>query len=431
MANYKADERIVRQMTDEDKAALLSIYQHRCLDERLLCKYIYSSVDSSTGYAAEHINQLIAFRLLDSVDYGLEYPALFLTTLGIETVKATSRSELQKLYSFEYGKAFLPLSSELKMHPKIINHQMHLNSFVLEFESYAKQIGYFRYFDEKFMPPASNFMMPDAMAELDDYYVFFEMDMGTEAGSRLAQKWNSYRTFLNAPGPFYREKPVVMLFIIDGVKNVEVRRRNIASRLMTYLADRVNGQFEVYIDGVERLHSVVKSQLLKQMTPEDFGCDTVCRAIYDMHNFLISKPQFLSQMDISYGYYIRQLTESKKIQVIGGRPQEFLMDVWLDGRLSVLRSLLYYQRALGQIVKYSHREIPYIIVVPSEKWACTMLKMANTALPEGVFFTTPSRLSSRPWAAALFCIDQLWNVAHFTDGSLIKTIHERRMARLS
>lgn len=64
------------------------------------------------------------------------------------------------------------------------------------------------------MPKASDFMMPDGMLNLPNYFVLLEMDMGTETLQRLRQKWDSYRLFLNSPGSFYQGKPIVMFFIL-------------------------------------------------------------------------------------------------------------------------------------------------------------------------------------------------------------------------
>ena len=85
MANYKANAETIRQLTDGDVAALLSTYQHRCLDEALLYRYIYSETDEHQQYTARRIKKLVDFNLIEQVDYGREFPALFLTTLGIET----------------------------------------------------------------------------------------------------------------------------------------------------------------------------------------------------------------------------------------------------------------------------------------------------------------------------------------------------------
>lgn len=428
LAYVKANEYVIRHLTDEDRTALLAIYQHRCMDEELLYRYIYAQTDIHRAYCTDRVSQMISFRLLEVVDYAQPYPALFLTTLGVETVKAIYGDYLESLYRPGEARQ-LPISSDLKMHPKIINHQMHLNAFSMEFESYASEVSYFRYYDEKFMPPASAFMMPDAMVELANCYVLLEMDMHTENGGRLTKKWDSYRLFLNSPGFFYQEKPVVMLFIIDGVKNVELRKRNVAASFLSHLAERVNGQFEVYIDSSDALHRIIKSQLLLLETEETSGVMAVRRDIQKTQSFSISRPPFLRELDTPYGYYVRKLNEARRIQIVGGRPQEFLLDIWLDGRLSVFRNFLLYNRSLRKIRSLTRRDISYLIVVPSEKWANLILWIVNTPQPPGVFFTTPARLSACTWSEALFNIDQLGNLAHYTDASLSSLVHERRLAK--
>lgn len=429
MANYKAKNELLCQLSQEDRMALLSIYQHRCLDAPLLDNYAYRGIDAESQQGSVRATKLRELGLIESVEYGQENSALFLTTLGVETVKATSGDILRELYQFDGGKQTLPLAHDLKMNPKIINHQMHLNSFSMELASYASGQGYFRYFDEKMMPPASNFMMPDAMAELDNCYLFLEMDMGTEAKGRLAQKWNSYRTFLNDPAGFYREKRVIMLFIIDGVKNVELRKRNVTAGLMTHIADRVNGRFEAYIDGVEALHEIVKTRILPPAKDIEAPELAICRTINLRHGFSVSKPTFFQELDVRYTYYIRSLDKNRRILVFNGRAQEFILDVWMDGRLSILRNVLFYQRSLGQIRKKAGRDLAYIIVVPSEKAACVLLKELNSPQPEGIYFTTPDRLAQKAWPQALFSIDLLWNLNHFTDESLRGTVHEKRLFR--
>ena len=101
----------------------------------------------------------------------------------------------------------------------------------------------------------------------------------------------------------------------------------------------------------------------------------------------------------------------------------------MDGRLSILRNVLFYQRSLGQIRKKAGRDLAYIIVVPSEKAACVLLKELNSPQPEGIYFTTPDRLAQKAWPQALFSIDLLWNLNHFTDESLRGTVHEKRLFR--
>ena len=198
---------------------------------------------------------------------------------------------------------------------------------------------------------------------------------------------------------------------------------------MTHIADRVNGRFEAYIDGVEALHEIVKTRILPPAKDIEAPELAICRTINLRHGFSVSKPTFFQELDVRYTYYIRSLDKNRRILVFNGRAQEFILDVWMDGRLSILRNVLFYQRSLGQIRKKAGRDLAYIIVVPSEKAACVLLKELNSPQPEGIYFTTPDRLARKAWPQALFSIDLLWNLNHFTDESLRGTVHEKRLFR--
>ena len=399
------------------------------MSEALLYECLYAKTDIKKSYAREHIDKLIRLRLIEEVDYKQSTPAYFLTTQGVGYVNKLFGQELKDDYLSRNGKqSVLPMASDLKMNIKNINHQMHLNKFALEFESYAERVPY-RYYDEKFMPKASEFMMPDGMIELPGCFIFLEMDMGTETTRRLSQKWNSYRLFLNSPGFCYQEKPIVMFFILEGVKNIEVRRTNISANLLEYLADRINGQFEVYIDSPDRLHNIIKTKLLINRGITDNKKADICRCLSHEHGFIPATPSFFTQLDACFEFYIRRLNENKKIMIKEGRPQEFLFDIWDDGRLSVCRNIMFYRRISQKVQKYTGRFIPYVVVVPSEIWAVNALKAMKIYQPEYVYFTTVDRLQACNWYEALFCIDQIGNMVHYEDDSLSLTVHERKIVK--
>jgi len=430
IANYKINIQVINQLDADDKKALLAIYKHRCLTEALLYEYFYSKTDIKKSYAHTRIDKLLKLNLVEEVDYKKSAPAYFLTTMGVGYVNFLFKSDLKKNYLSSTGKQItLPLASDLKMNIRNINHQMHLNRFALEFEAYAEGQVLYKYYDEKFMPQASEFMMPDGMIELPGCFLFLEMDMGTETVQRLSQKWNSYRLFLNSPGFYYQEKPIVMFFILEGIKNIELRRTNIASNLLAYLADRINGQFESYIDAPDKLHEIIKSQLLVLTDTRNMKKLNICRSLNHEHGFVPASPLFLSQLDAPFEFYIRRLNKDRKIMIKNGRPQEFLCDIWLDGRLSVCRNIMFFRRLAQKIKKYTGRFIPYVLVVPSEMWAVNALKSMKIYQPEYIYFTTADRLSACNWSEALFQIDQLGNMVHYKDDSLKETVHERRIVK--
>lgn len=426
--HVKASEKLLEQLTDPDRSALLEIYRHRCLDQALLERYIYQKGDPGSDCAEQRVQFMVGQKLLEPVAYGRQCPALFLTTLGVEVVKTLFADTLKQQYA-QQGREYRPrYAYELKMNPKIIPHQMRLNAFEMEMETYLKpQDPNYRYFDEKFMPRASDYMMPDGVIALSGSYIFLEMDMGTEDTKRLAQKWNSYRIFLNSPGFAYQGKPITMLFILDGVKWPDVRKRNVSKPLLKHIGDRITGNFEVYLDTPEKLHELMKRKISSPgaAAPEEA---MVCQDIVGQ-GFSLSKPQFLASLETSAAYYIRKLTEDKKILIEDGRPQEFLLDIWLDGRLSIARNMTRYQQTAGKLIQMAGREIPYVVVVPSEPAAISLLRIIDIPQPKGVFFTSPSRLASCSWSEALFRYDQLGNLMHFQDASLTATVHERRTSK--
>ncbi len=426
MANYRVNETILSNLSDEDVSFMFAIYRHRCLDENLAYRFFYSKQNIRRQYTTQRIAALETFKYIEEIDYDKEYPALFLTTNGLQAVKWLAE-KYDKEAELCKGRYEWLQSRDLKMSRVSLNHQMHLNKFALEFEQYAKENTEYTYYDGKFMPPASNFMMPDAMIDLPDCYLFLEMDMNTETSQSLIKKWESYRVFLNDPAEFYSEKPIVMLFIMENVSRLDMRRNTIMKSIVTYIIDRVDGRFECYVGSSEELHSRIKSHILGWSTPERAIEDASCRALQNNFGFSISTPSFLKGLDTSFDLYIRRLTPEKKIEVFNKRPQEFLVDIWLDHRSSVVRTILNYRKLSSQITQVTKRQMAYLIIVPSETWIYKKLKQMDVSQPDNIYFTTPSRLSACNWEEAIFIIDIIGNLAHFTDKSLNGYVHEKKL----
>lgn len=433
MARYKAHDSILQQLTPADRKAILSIYQHRCLTGQQLYQYFYKETFHEPSSCMLHLRDMVSQRILEEIEYAESQTAFFLDTLGIVIVEALYSGRLHSLYKpGVQTNAKLPKSAQLKINVKNINHQIHLNEFSLNFETYVPSGTPYTYFDEKFMPPASHFMMPDGMIELPDVFLLLEEDMGTEKAGRLAQKWNSYRMFLNDPGPYYREKPIAMLFIIDGVKNPELRIKNVRNTIAAYLIHAVNGKFDVYMGSQTACHEIIKTKFLSIPTPLSFVVSSVENLISRQFRLKFSRPPFFSQLSAPLGYYVRKLSEANKVVTEQGRRQEFLLDIWLDGRLSVMGNIVRYDRLKREVAAITKRVLPYLLVVPSEEWIMSLLQTPNLIdgiLPEDIYLTTPERLQRRPWHEALFRIDQLGNLTHFTDKSLRTAVHERRLKR--
>ena len=431
MANYKLNEQMVTGMSEGDKATILSLYLHRCLTPSLIIKHLYPCDGVPEEIANHRLNAMILDHLIEPIPYGGSEDALFLTQIGVRTAVSLFGDRLKELYKPGTQNVTLPTCLDLKMHPANINHQMHLNQFGLEFEEYAREEIEYTYYDEKFMPPASDFIMPDGMIVLPDRLLFLEMDMGTERVKRLAQKWNSYRMFLNSPKAFYEKKPITMFFLLAGIKRLSYRQKSVMCSLMTYLNGRVDGQFEAYIETPEMCHEILQTRYLSAGTEMAASEEAVLRFLRTKFGFAVTQPPFLKALGFPGAYNIKRLNLQGKINVVGDRPQEFILDLWLDRRFSVFQNIANIERNEKELRKKVGREVPYLLVVDSALWAKRITSVTKAAISETIFFTTFDRLVTKnDWHTALFQIDQLKNLSHFADDSLSETVHELRMAKL-
>ena len=431
MANYKFDEQMAAGMIENDRDAIFSLYLHRCLTPELMVKHIYSRDGIPPEIANHRIDAMILDRLIEPVSYGGKEEALFLTEAGVKMATSLFGERIRKLYKPGSENQTLPTARDLRMCQANINHQMHLNQFGLEFENYARGTVEYEYYDEKFMPPAADFIMPDGLISLPNRFLFLEMDMGTEGAKRLAQKWDSYRMFLNSPKAWYEKKPVTMLFLLDGVSKIAFRQKTVMRSLMTYLGSRVNGQFEAYFETPERCQEILRTRYLNASTGLRRAEDGAMRAIGEKFGFQITQPSFLSSLGFSDAYYIKRIDGRGRVRIVGKRPQEFILGLWLDQRFSTFQTIAAVSQMEAKLRKMAGREVPCVFLVNSPMWVKRIPQITKANVSEQVFFTSPERLEvNSDWHKALFQVDQLKNLNHFTDDSLSETVHELRMAKL-
>lgn len=429
MAKYKLDEKMVYEMSNGDKATLLSLYLHRCLTPSLIINHLYNCDGFPPEIAGHHLDAMILDKLIEVIPYGEREDALFLTPYGVKTVVSLYGDRLKKVYKSGIKSGKLPTYWDLKMCTTNINHQMHLNQFGLEFEDYACDLIEYAYYDGKFMSPASEFLMPDGMIALPNRLLFLEMDMGTEDAKRLTQKWNSYRIFLNSPKAYYENQHITMFFILDGIAKVQLRQKTTMRSLMEYLGCRNNGNFEAYFETPGKCHEIIKTKYLSaasELSADEYAVLTDLRRF----RFRISSPSFLKEIGLHNTYYIKRLGEDGKLNFVGNRPQEFIVDLWMDRRFSVFQRIVSHKQIEARIRKLANREVSYLLIVPSITWVNKIPLVTKSSIPEGLFFSTPERLRNTfNWYEALFQIDQLKNLYHFQDDSLRVPVHEKRLIK--
>lgn len=429
MSVKKPTLKLLNALTDTDKAALDGIYHHRCLNETLLYEFFYKADTIAREHAARRIRWMLQKGLIEPVEYGADFPALFLTMYGIETYRIAHNLP-QEYYDLEDERLRRAVrkASDLKMKPNNLNHQMELNRFSLMFEARAKDQIAYSYKDEKFLDMYT-IMRPDGMIQLNTAELFLEMDMGTERRDVLSSKWNHYREYLQSKDYRYRDKRIIMLFIINNVKMVEERRRTVLSTLQTGLLDVLDSCFEVYVDMPENLMDLIFNRLLPTSTVFAGRFANLTNQLLQMHQFIFSSSAFMDQVIpfIEFSAYIRKLNANKKILVQDGRPQEFLIDVYWDRPISVLKKIAFYQQTAGAMYRKLKRVIPYLVVVPNEQQFFLDLKVSQGVAIEHVYFTTEERLRGSSFPAAIFQYDPEGNLFHFADHGLHERVFERKV----
>lgn len=424
MANLKAKQEILDLLTDADRAVLLKIYQHRCLTEQLLEKYIYREQPER---ASDRVQWMVRENLLECADYGMESPALFLTAIGVRTVRAAfaGRCDLRKDAAavLEAAKS----ANDLRMKPHTISHQLGLNAFVLEFEERARGLEY-EYYDEKYMPPCSPWMMPDGMIEFEDCIVLLEEDMGSERGWHLARKWSNYRKFLNEPGGYYRGRKIIMFFILDNVQVIFQRKNTVWASMVCHLIDRLDGTFEAYADSPGILMDILVRRI-GGIRNENAMEREARLALTAFHGFSFAPAPLSDITRLDYGAYIRRLTAKRRILIADGKPQEYLLDIWSDGNLSEIHKIVRQHQTEMIFRSRAGRAVPYLVVVPDERWLYNVTRICAIRETPGVYFTTVERLQKLSFQEALFRIDPLGNLYHFDSLALEGMIFEKKLRR--
>ena len=421
MANYKWNVKMLKSLSEEDIALLELVYRHRCVDEQLAHRYIYSSVAIHRNFTHNRLMELVRMHLLEPVSYGKKYPALFLTTLGVEALRNLKIGSHDDLFS-DIRPAY-----DLKMKPQNINHQIRLNAFALEYQLAATGQLKYEYFDAKFMPRCSETMSPDGLLVFQNRLYLLEMDMGNERSSHLAVKWNNYRSFLTNRAEFYQNRKMTMLFILDGVKVTSQRRNTVLSSLSQYLLDAVDVEFEVFVDAPEILLDILTEQTLKGPGLCAAG-DRARRALHALNGFSFSRAGFSTFLSSEYDSYIRKLDPERHVAVQDGKPQEFLLDYWMDGRVSVVHKIFFHNKTNFAFEQRMRRGISYMIVVPSEKWLSNVLAQCGARGMKDVYFTTAERLEKRSLPEALFQIDEVGALYHYLNCGLKERCFERRLS---
>lgn len=414
----KARPETLAIITAADKKALMAIYRHRCLNEPLLQRYFY--LGEPDGFTLAQLREFNTHELLDIVEYEAgEYPAVFLSARGIQTLRELYGIPVYTLNEKGKKKREIQRAADLKMPEILLNHQMHLNELALAIEEKIAGKVDFEYQDNKFIDSCT-YAQPDGIFILPDCDLFLEMDMAHERMTELCNKWTHYRNYLTAKEHYLkRPKKIVVLFATENLRpgGLATRRKSVLKSLSKTIFDLFGKELECYIGPSSEMVEVAENLALSQAAlppalPPELG-------------FTLSYPDSVREICGESYLYMRKLDEDGKVIIQDGRPQHFFLEDYTTGAVSVLMRTASFPATASLLRPKLKREIPLLVLMPDEKTALRDLMAVNALGVVNVYFTTKKRLRERRFPKALFQIDQLGRFHHFSDYSLKTEVFEK------
>ena len=381
MTTVKISNADIRTLSASDRTALCMIYTHRCLTAAQLFHYYYEPDGHRESYAKKHLDKMFELAYLQSVDYGKEEPAIFLTSVGIEIVKKLFCLKTTRTYGVNPETADLHWkAADLMMEPLKINHQITLNEFVLDFDSRAAKYHMdYSYRDEKFVPAkdiTSARARPDGCIDLPNVTIYLETDMNTESQTALNRKWNCYRVFFNTKEQWelLQKKPVVILFILENVTYPEIRRTTVLKSVRAHFMDCISDRLDMYIDTRPALMSILFDKVIQQIF--DTSIFTAKESL-EKSNYYLRKSHITDNTDLpKYSFFGENETTGKAL----------FLDSYQYAPLSVLKKITTSSTNAMLARKQLGRQILYVVTMADDFRLKNDLRVIGGFCYENVIF---------------------------------------------
>lgn len=398
---------------------LSKLYQLRVMSYNDIYSFIFGSEGLSESYCQKILKNIVKCNYVEKVGRFTDSSYYFLKRDGIKFLKTYGVIPIgkKKVDDAIFFSEFL-YPSRLKVEEIYVNHQLSLNHFVLRFEQMFSGFD-FSYYDEIHVSSFIPNVRPDGLIKINNNCYFLEMDMGTERKSRLMSKWESYRNFLNSNVGSSFDYNIEMLFILGGKQKSYGRRSWIIRKYLSdFLEDKINFDFNVKLDTENNLLNNINNDLRENVlidykqifSPHGFNFISDCKNSEFLSGFIFDK-------------YICKLNQNKKIVTNSGFVLDFYVDNFTDGNMYVYKKVKEFNMIASCYSLQKKRNIHYLIITNSESEAYTLLKNDN-AFYDGLYFTTINRLSSLPFYEAVFTLDSMGTVYHFTSLSFDSSIAE-------
>lgn len=426
---------ILKSLAKRDIEALKSIYNYRCLTINQVYELHYKKSQKnpkesvSDAYCKKKMNEFVALEIVEKVEH-VQGDVLFLTTKGIDVIR-TVYDMPTNIYNYSTNsiRNGYYRAAELKVSNKFINHQLHMNQFMIDFTLRDLDVVW-KYYDEKHLSKFND-IRPDGLLSMLDVDYFIEMDMATESKLQLQEKWENYRRFLNSQEFLSIERKIVVLFVTENTKNPQARIDLVKHTLGSRLMDKLDDNFDIVVNVKEKLLDYLEERVDEVRRVKRRETDDIFKAFAEK-GFSVALGESLKKSfnNVEYEFYIRKIDNNNHIIVENGKLQEFLVDSYKNEPFSVMKkagflavSNIFFQEKLK-------RKLSYIIVVSSENELYRDLNILDMKLIDNVYYTTLERLQTRTFPEALFQFDSRGNVYHFIDHGLQNRLYEQTVTGL-
>lgn len=396
---------LIDKLKEDDLRALSYLYLYRAIDVEDLMKHVYKiDTEATSGKAKRTVirKRLIGEGLVTISVYHTGREAMQITNKGIEVVRHT-RDIPNEVYDQDKKvvKRGYYTAADLNLNTRLVNHQVHLNRFMLEFEERARAIGLpWNYYDEKFLSAYNN-VRPDGMITMLDHDLFIETDMATESKAQLIEKWSHYRAFLATDEFRYKSRKIVVLFVTDNIisrNKIRNRVELVKQTIVDTFLDEIRPDFEIVIkprgEMLDYIFEGLVPSILNRNPRENIYLDYLKKK-----GFTLSYGYNLNAylMGDFYQYYVRKLDNKGKIVTRQGTLQEYFVDFYFNEEMGVLHRLEYFKKNDTLYREAFGRGINLVIVTDSvEQVYNDMAKLGQRVLGQnGIFVVDVNKMSTR------------------------------------
>lgn len=413
-------------LTNTEKEVLKKLYYLRTLNIEqayAFCAQPYSEVSSINEFVSKAITRLTKSNCIEVIPFNCNF-ILFLTPNGIDAVRILLNLPTSIVHPQNGAiKRGYYRASELKMKDRLINHQLHLNEFLLQFEFYAAKhqlTDTYHYYDEKHLSRYKD-IRPDGLLQFEDFDLLLEMDMNTESKKQLSAKWRNYHTYLSKKA--YMEpnhKKMIVFFICEGTTKLVERKDVVAKTSHDELGYLFSEKFEIYTGNTSSLLKLFFEQLHPYLKDENSNVHHVRILLQEYHDFNIYKVNQLIPDGLigNYSLYIRRTCE------MTGEIQDMLFDDWRLGQISLLTNIAFLSKNSFLINKYIGTNYKYLILIDDLNKTHAVLSQANLLNNSKLIFTTVDRLMNSALYKAVFTITPEREIYTFKDDSMTDMVYE-------